>query len=138
MELALRMSNPFRTREFSALFQEWNKRLKESGFVDAEDFTLPDPALKSWHSLKWESQDAQRRESQGRQYIELAQDLLHNGFPFKNDVHRRTWELHCEGKSARQIEEALFSQLIGYKGRKKTNVHSIIIHIQRTARLKLG
>jgi hypothetical protein len=31
------MSNPFKKLEFKALLEEWNTKLKESGFVDVED-----------------------------------------------------------------------------------------------------
>ena len=41
MELTL--SNPFKTPEFLSKFREWNKKLEDSGFKDAEDFTREEP-----------------------------------------------------------------------------------------------
>jgi hypothetical protein len=137
MELALPMSSPFKAPEFKKLFKEWNERLKQSGFQDAEDFNLPEPALKSWHSLKWENERAEKRSVEATHYFELAQDVLHT-FPFKTDVHRRTWELHCQGLSVRQISDRLDFQLIGYKGKKRANVQLIIAAIQKAAGIKHG
>jgi len=128
--------NPFKTPEFKALFREWNQKLRDDGFVDAEDFSLPDPALKSWHSLKWENESAQKREHEAKTYYALATELLHNGFAFKNDLFRRTWELHCQGMSERKIARVLRWQLIGYKGRGKTNIHDVIRAIQKAAGIK--
>lgn len=138
MEAILPMShNPFKGPEFAKLFREWNEKLKRSGFDDAEDFSLPEPALKSWHSLKWENERAEKRAHDAKTYFDLAQDALHT-FPFKTDVHRRTWELHCQGLSVRQIDETLHSQLLGYKGRTRANVHRIILAIQKATGIKRG
>ncbi len=127
--------NPFKTPEFRKLLQEWNGILKESGFEDAEDFDLPDPALKTWHGLKFSSGGRNCR-SDPKTYYDLASELLSNGFPFKNDLYRRTWELHCMGLSYRKIRVTLEQQLIGYIGQTKSNVQRIIVEIQKAAGLK--
>lgn len=136
--MKLLLANPFKTPEFQKLFQHWNKVLEEDGFKDAEDFTLPEPPLKSWHSKKWMNCDGVGKKSldQTTNYYELASELLHNGFEFKNDLYRRVWELHCQGMSVRKIEQALTFQLIGYIGRTKSNVNDVIMNIQKKSGLK--
>lgn len=126
------MPSPFKTRKFLRLFRKWNERLKQDGFKDAEDFNHPDHPLKCWHSFKFKAATKDNRE----QYYNLATALLTNGFKFGTDLSRRVWELHCYGKSVRQIETIIQSQLIGYKGRKKTNVHTIILEIQHRSGIK--
>lgn len=123
--------NPFETREFRRLFEEWNKRLKEDGFEDAEDFTLKDPELKVWHSFRFK-----QRHDERETYFELAQGLLTGEFKFKTDVTRRVWELHSQGKSVREIEGILEMQLLGYKGKRRSNVHTIILEIQERSGIK--
>jgi hypothetical protein len=134
--MKLLLSSPFKSPEFQKLFQHWNKVLEEDGFKDAEDFSLPEAPLKSWHSKKWVSGEAHMSESTN--YYDMASELLHNGFSFKNDLYRRVWELHCQGMSVRKIEHVLSYQLIGYIGRTKSNVNDVIINIQKQSGLKNG
>lgn len=35
-------------------------------------------------------------------YYDRARDLLHH-FEFESDIHKKIWELHCEGLSKRKI-----------------------------------
>lgn len=130
------MANPFKTPEFKRLFREWNNRLAESGFQDAENFNLPEPALKKC-VVSQSIEKLNQAGAQGKEiYFELACGLLHSGFQFKNDLHKRTWELHCMGMSVRQIVERLRFQLLGYKGLKHSNVQLVIEHIQRDSGMK--
>ena len=123
-------THPFKGPAFRKLFAEWNRRLAEDGFQDAEDFSLPDPPLKSWHSFRFK----ENRETLG--YYQRASSLLESKFTFGSDIARRVWELHAQGKSVRGIEETLRYQLIGYKGRKRDCVHRIIVEIQMRSGLK--
>lgn len=124
-------NSPFKTPEFQKLFAEWNQKLKEDGFKDAEDFTLPEPMLVYWHNYdRFKSQDG--RES----YYAIAQRLLHDGFKFESDLSRRVWELHSQGKSVRQIEALIAHQLIGYKGCKRDAIHRAVLDTQRKSGIK--
>lgn len=120
--------SPFQTPEFQALFAEWNEKLSRTRFQDAEDFSLPEPALKSWHSFRW--RDDGSRAQEAKDYFDLATDLL-NTFPFRSALHRRIWVLHCEGLSVRSI-----AQSIGRRKLRKSQVHWIIRVIQMQSGIK--
>ena len=132
-------NNPFKGAKFERLRQEWNRRLAESGFIDAED-SVPgyEPLLKILHSKKFiPSRPRDHANPEGLEdYYRLAQGLLHRGFSFETDISRRIWELHVEGRSVRKIERILQDQLLGYKGRKKTTVCDIIRGIQIRSGIK--
>lgn len=133
-------NNPFKTSEFQKLKTEWNQKLKESGFEDAEDFNLPDPALKVWHSFRFFKSDTDqyiKTVKQREDYFSLASGLLFNGFPFETDVSRRVWELHCQGLSIRKIERILRHQLIGYKGCRRDRIHHVITQIHKRSGIKV-
>lgn len=89
----------------------WYDKLKEEGFEDIEDTNNEFRPLKSWHSFRFMLNDSSyfkntnlrtNRES-AISYYRLACQLL-NTHHFKNETHRRIWELHSEGWSKRQIE----------------------------------
>lgn len=116
------MSNPYKTKEFLELFKQWNKKLESDGLKAIENFSLPDPALIYWHSLRF--RDVKEEEVyEVNKYYELALDVLER-YPFKNPAHRNIWELHCEGFSIREITEKL-------KKHKKSWVSVIVLTIQK-------
>jgi len=108
---------PTQSQEFKALQKEWDAKLKASGFDDIEDTTREDRPLKAWHNFRFKRTPIVQREAT-ETYIDSAKALLLT-YPFKNPTHRRIWELHCEGKSRREIEEAI-------SGFKKTYKHANI------------
>lgn len=133
----LRMSSPFKTPEFKALFQQWNQVLIEDGHEEIEDFTLPDPALIRWHSFSFSSPCCKRdgeRVEEIRGYHELAGRLL-TEFRFKNDIHRLIWDLHCDGLSIRQIAHELRFWLWDLS---KSRIHQVIARIEGESGLKRG
>lgn len=125
-------ANPFKTPEFKTLFQEWNERLRAEGHAEIEDFSLPEPALKRSHNLKWRFEGAPEKVEHGTRYYDLASDLLH-WFCFQLPQHRLIWEMHCEGLSVRKIalriNEAKFN---------KTKVHDIIKLIELESGIRHG
>lgn len=141
MELTLPC--PFKTPEFKAEFEKWNRILEQSGHKEIEDFNQKEPLLKVWECSRFDSNEgrdshAKSAKDGSKLYYELASQLLHNGFRFKSDVHRRVWELHCSGLAARRIAEIIWCQLIGYRGTRKTNIHDIVIEIRKKAKLRNG
>lgn len=120
--------SPFRSPEFLAEFKFWNEKLARSGFQDAEDFSLPEPALKSWHSFKW--RESQARAVESKHYFELAHELLHT-FAFRSALYRKVWELHCEGLSVRQIARRLRRRKL-----RKSQIHWVIRLIQMQSGIK--
>lgn len=121
--------SPFKEPKFLALFHQWNQVLKETGFKDAEDFSLPDPPLKDWHGTNWNKTNPDKIEETQR-YYELASGLLLR-FRFKNRIHKRIWQLHCDGKSRREI-----AKLLNQKKCSRTNINAIVLFIQRKSGLR--
>jgi hypothetical protein len=125
------MSCPFKTPEFRALFRKWNKKLAAAGQEEIEDFSREEPVLQSWETYRWNKTDPIRNEWR-QQYYEMAEALLHT-FKFKSRQHRRIWELHCQGISARKIAD-----LLNQKGLKKTTIYAVILTIEIESGLKRG
>jgi hypothetical protein len=128
--------NPFKTKEFKKLFEEWNNRLEEEGFADAEDFSQNCDRLKTWHSFKFVLGTAPLRASECAEYFDRAQQLLHNGFIFENELALRIWQLHCIGYSIRKISEIIEQTMLNYTGTRRNNVHYIIKKIQKAGNIK--
>ena len=99
--------------EFKALQTEWTKKLKDSGFVDIEDVERPDKPLKAWDDRRFKQIPTERRIATER-YYDTARELL-NTYEFKNLIHKKIWELHCEGLSRRKI-----AKLLGVFGQART------------------
>ena len=131
-------TNPFKTPEFKTLFKEWNKALEASGHKEIEDFTLPEPALKSHHAIRWSTPSGEfnwchaDKITQTKRYYELAEGLFET-FDFESEAHRQIWVLHCEGGSVRKIAEA-----INQRRFSKSAIERIIVSIQRKSGLKSG
>ncbi len=125
------MSSPFKSPEFRALFRDWNRKLERDGHEEIEDFTRPVPTLKTWTTTRWTASDPTRNEWR-QQYYEMADRVLET-FAFANRVHRRIWELHCEGLSIREIADR-----IRRRNYRKTAVAMVILTIQKTSGLKNG
>jgi hypothetical protein len=83
----------------------WYQKLEESGFEDAENGSIPSRPLKEWHNFRFKDEPVEQILAI-RSYYDMAEELLRR-FEFKNVIHRRIWELHCEGKNKRQIEVIL-------------------------------
>lgn len=122
------VSSPFKTPEFRALYQEWNARLKGEGLgeepVRAREFTFRRIAEMTRHKI------SHMQIPNIRKYAQAADEVLHS-FPFKNEVHRKIWELHCEGLSVRKI-----SQAVGVGELGKSTVNDIIVRIEKASGLK--
>ena len=106
--------NPFKSPEFKELERLWYDKLKEEGFQDIEE--SPDKAergsgermLVRSHSADFKRVPRSNIESSYEYYYFASQFLLHeNGF--KNEKHRKVWELHCEGVPEREIAEKAWS-----------------------------
>lgn len=135
----LRMSSPFKTPEFKALFRQWNQILEKDGHQEIEDFTLPDVPLKIWEAIEWDKKTRATSRSAitidaNQQYYEIAERLLET-FRFKSETHRLIWWLHCDGLSVRQISWELRFWLWDLP---KSTVHDVVVKIERESGLKRG
>lgn len=104
-------------RPSKELTDEWNKKLKESGFKDIEG---PENTLvyySSYPLLKWGAVRYVARES----YFQLAGQFLHD-FRFKSELDRLIWECHSDGQTVREIAAKLKDRYNLKVGRDKVNL----------------
>jgi hypothetical protein len=106
---------------YKKLEKVWYDKLKGEGFEDIENTQTSDRMLKEWDFNFFRNQFNQVQYESTLEYYERANRLL-SSFGFKNEVHRRIWELHCEGQSERKIASQLTKC-------KKSMVHYIISNI---------
>jgi hypothetical protein len=116
--------SPFKTKKFKKLFDKWNKKLVESGHDEIEDFSLPEPPLKSWDNFKFKKPSPEQFDAK-QSYFQSARTLLEI-YEFESEIHRKIWELHSEGFSIRQIVTK-----INKKKFKRDSIHNIILHIKK-------
>lgn len=139
------------------LQSEWYKKLAKSGFEDAEDYRFlgeknkvrtkslrmyndrngktqtsifetvdMNRPLKRWHNNILNSVTTIEVELTLEKY-ERARDLL-NWFKFETEMHKRIWELHCDGLSRGAIEKALAHLKGAYK---QSQIRTIIKNLER-------
>lgn len=119
--------NPYKTEEFKLLKKEWYEKLEKNGFKDIEKTTVNTTWLDAWHNFRFKGIPIVQRIST-EDYYHWAQGILFT-YLFKNKTHRLIWELHCEGKSRRQIAGLIKNETPCYKPAK---VGNIINEIKRT------
>lgn len=85
-----------------ALQDEWDAKLKASGFEDIEDRDSPREMLKSWHSTIFINKFDSARFAAKQKYFEMVTHFL-NAHTFTSDLEHQVWLLHSEGKSLREI-----------------------------------
>lgn len=85
-----------------SLQDEWDQKLRDSGFEDIEDRHSPREMLKTWHSTQFARRFNKERFDARRDYFDRATHFLHS-HPFRSVLEKTIWELHSEGKSLREI-----------------------------------
>lgn len=115
------------TKEFLKLQAEWDKKLKDSGFNDAEQ---RDGNLKTWSSLFTRQTTADISMEAKQEYYRAAGHFLysHQFTAFE----RKIWELHVEGISIRDI-------VITLKSCSNIDTYKRQVHetVQRLAKLMM-
>lgn len=84
-------------RELSQLAADWDEKLKKSGFTDIEG---PSGMVRGTPRIN----EAAKEINQA--YLERCQKLLWE-HEFEDDRDRAIWRLHCQGKSIRDIADAM-------------------------------
>jgi hypothetical protein len=97
------MANPFQTTHFRQLLAEWNARLKDEGFEDAEN---GNGVLKLYHSTQFRRKRTLNLIHQQKAYFERATDFL-NSHPFGTETDREIWARHSDGGAVREIAKAM-------------------------------
>lgn len=93
------MKNPFRTPEFKKTQAEYYKKLKDSGFDDAEK---DENYLKEWHSHYFQSRNNKDTFESKQEYFSQAEQFL-NIFKTLKII----WAMHTEGQSYREITASM-------------------------------
>lgn len=94
----MKRKNCFETSGFKKLNQEWQKKLKESGFKDIESSTAID---RNYISSQEFEVDAERIE-----YIHLCESYFNSG-KIKDKTDLEIFEMHCEGISNQEISKII-------------------------------
>lgn len=116
----MKTKNPYRTEEFKKLQKEWYKKVESCGFINIENWEKDRRPLIAWHDHRFRRACTLQRTST-QSYYDWAQNLLLS-YSFKNKTHRKIWELHCEGKSKRQIAAAIKNYKKSYKREQIGNI----------------
>lgn len=95
--------------EFEKLQAEWDKKLKDSGFEDAEQ---RDGNLKLWSTMLFRVHHNDTLYRAKEEYYRLAGHFLHD-HKFTSTTEHAVWELHAKGMSMRDIVATL--KPLGYK-----------------------
>lgn len=109
------------------LQDEWDEKLKESGFIDIEQ---RNGYLKDFDSVRFQKRNSPEKFLEKKQYFELASHLLED-HPFLTftltDVEIEIWDLHCQGYGAHKA----IPQILSSRGRfmNKDYVNKIIQEI---------
>lgn len=100
------MGKPSDAPGFQALLMEWNKKLADSGFKDAEEFKNGTFHLKKSGTVtRFERSDPLSRDARAR-YFEIIGDKIHET-TFQDEVDRQILVLYFEGKTQVEIKRSL-------------------------------
>ncbi len=118
------------SKEFKALQAEWDKKLADSGFEDAEK----DGYLKVWsrHIFGQQTDGSYYHEKlpyykAKEKYFEMAVHFL-NDHTFKDILDKFIWERHSEGGSMMEIVAELKTKDIHYS---KSGIHKIVARLAK-------
>jgi hypothetical protein len=93
-------------KEFQKLQKKWYKKLADKGFKDIENSDIPGHPLIHWDSFHFQQMWTPQSFLEKQRYFELAGQMLHD-FKFKRKIDKEIWKMHCEGKPAKEISEAV-------------------------------
>jgi hypothetical protein len=96
--------SPRYDEEFKKLEKLWYDKLKSEGFEDIEHASSRN--LKEWDLNFFRNQFCTIKYETSMEYYEKAKDLLLT-FEFKNELHKKIWELHCMGLTEREIADKI-------------------------------
>lgn len=106
----------YNTKKFKQLEAEWDKKLKDSGFEDAEQ--------RSGHLKVWSHRfvvGAEVNMEAKLEYYRAAGHFLHE-YQFPNTVERRIWELHAEGEGRHRIVAALRAENLWFERKPRSGL----------------
>lgn len=132
-----------KSSEFQKLKSDWDKKLKDSGFVDAEREVDGFVKLKvatsdtgRFGDIFRHSKDKVKREAQ-QEYFHLLSQAVSRATDFEDDSDRLIMERTAEGKTIREISIELRSLLPEDRQRSKHN-RDTIRYVRRRYENKWG
>lgn len=127
---------------FKNLQDKWYSLIKEDGFEDIEDFSLPDRPLKEWHSLESQKSFSIREQCQ-KEYYKKAYEFTNHTYFYsacccilkyrtkkpKLDYFQvaEVWLMHAEDLTERVIAS--------HMNVSKTCIHMIIVQLREWMKL---
>ena len=85
----------------------WDPKIRQWQIVRLER------QLKCWHDSKFKAIDIIQRTAI-EEYFRLAREMIHT-FKFETVLEKKIWELHADGKSRRQIADAIKNRKTKYQ-----------------------
>jgi hypothetical protein len=107
-----------KNNNFKQLQAKWYKKLKDSGFEDAES---SESHLKKWSNCFTREVQTDEQLLAKREYYRMAENFL-TTYKFKTRLDQVIWDYHSNGMSARNIAATLNEVKI----RSKSAVHLVI------------
>jgi hypothetical protein len=95
------MAEVWRTKSFKNLLKTWNKKLEQTGFVDAEVELKEDRSLKQRATNSYRQATELERDSR-LEYFRIIGNLANNT-KFPNDVEKLIMLRHSEGETINSI-----------------------------------
>lgn len=111
--------------DFIQLKALWYKKLKDTGFKDIETFS---GYIKDWPSQRIQRDFSPEKIQERQEYFRAASQLYWE-HEFDSVLEKSIWQLHCEGKSYREISETLRNS------RNKLNKDKVQITISKLSKL---
>jgi len=112
-----------KAKQFQLLKAKWYKKLKDSGFEDAE---YDDNTLRVWHSYRFIDKHEPLTAETKEEYYRMSGHFL-NEYKFQDKTDKFIWSKHSAGVGVREIARLLIRK--GYKI-KKSSVHLIVSRLE--------
>lgn len=123
-------NKPQEPNEFQRLNEEWQQKLKDTGFKDIENKNYD---LMSFHGTLFNghkrTQDSTEYMESKLQYFQMASSLL-NDYRFKTKLDKTVWTYHAEGKKNTEIFKLLGEKL------KLTKINGIVLALKEKMKKK--
>lgn len=113
--------------EFKKLQREWYRKLKKSGFEDAEQDEVN---LNQWSTYIKHRHTPSEFQAQ-QEYFQLAGQFLHN-YRFLDDRDKQIWTLHSEGLTISEI-----CKVITDPRKSKSTVRNVVTRLKKIMLLGL-
>lgn len=105
----------YQSKAFKRLQARWYKKLKDTGFEDAEDTKSERQYMKAWHGSYFQARYTEDEFESKKQYYDRARAFLAEQFGnvpfFVRPTEATIWELHSDGMGYRDIARQLDTKI---------------------------